>query len=223
MARATAGKKPVTRKLLGLLVMAGPQGLTQEKLVACLWPDSSTSKAQNSLYVALHRIRKNLLCNDDALLSEQGRIWLNAKWVQVDAWQLMALDKIQQTLSEAELQMALSLYQDEAQFQELSEFEVGIWQLRLTSAYERLVLTLGAHFEFEHTDKALAVYHEGLKRVPLSNGLWEGVLRMEAQKGSLQMLHQSYQLLCKLYKSELDTEPPSDLVQLFKQLVNLHT
>ena len=50
------------RRRLGLLAVvaaAGPRGVSRDKLLALLWPDSEAEAARHSLYQAVHAIRRS--------------------------------------------------------------------------------------------------------------------------------------------------------------------
>ncbi|MDH4229203.1 MAG: hypothetical protein OEW11_05565 [Nitrospirota bacterium] len=72
-------------KLLQLLVASGPEGQTQEQLIAALWPESGGLAGMRALGTTLHRLRRLLDC-DNCVERQQGRLRLNPAQVWVDAW-----------------------------------------------------------------------------------------------------------------------------------------
>ena len=68
--------------LLTLLALASRSRLSRDKLIAWLWPDSSTDRGRNLLNVATYVIRSAL--GEGALLSEGDELSLNTELVRVD-------------------------------------------------------------------------------------------------------------------------------------------
>ncbi|HET7011085.1 MAG TPA: BTAD domain-containing putative transcriptional regulator, partial [Anaerolineales bacterium] len=61
VAEAADGAIPLrARQLLALLVAAYPEPVTAERLMGWLWPEANPEHARNSLYVAIHALRRAL-------------------------------------------------------------------------------------------------------------------------------------------------------------------
>lgn len=213
------GGKQGTSKLLSHLIAAGPNGISQETLARTIWPDSEPENALNSLYVGLHRLRKNLFKEPKAILNEEGRTRFNPHLVQVDAWQLQTLSTRAKTLSSTALSQALELYQGEAHLPGMEEVEADIWRLKISSAYENIATEYAQRLEPTDPREALSVYQKALEQVPLSTSLWCGVLRCESMLGNQQAIHQHYTLLSQRFEQELDMAPPATLSELYQSLV----
>src|SRR5262245_19858570 len=67
--------------LLALLAVAGDRGMTREKLVAVLWPESTTESGRHSLHQLLYYLRKNV---HEDLLDGTDPLRLNPQVVQSD-------------------------------------------------------------------------------------------------------------------------------------------
>src|SRR5687768_17278738 len=79
------------RRLLALLaLLAGhdPRGISRDKLLAYLWPESDTSRARSSLKQALSSLRQSL--GAPLIDSVGGVLRLNAGLLEVDLWQFEA-------------------------------------------------------------------------------------------------------------------------------------
>lgn len=71
--------------LLALVATAAPQGMSRERVMAFLWPESDAARASNSLRQVLHAIRRDVA--DDLFLPEtSGAIQLDPAKVNVDLW-----------------------------------------------------------------------------------------------------------------------------------------
>src|SRR5690349_13934223 len=71
--------------LLGILALAGKQGLARDRLEAYLWPDSSAALARHSLDQTVYALRNALA--PDVILSVGREMQLNPDVVGVDVWE----------------------------------------------------------------------------------------------------------------------------------------
>ena len=75
------------RRLLALIVLLavhGPYGMSRDKLLAYLWPDSDAAHARNSLKQLLFSLRR--LLGPDVLVTRGDTIQLNRAAITVDLW-----------------------------------------------------------------------------------------------------------------------------------------
>src|SRR5438874_9748612 len=77
---AAARRRPLA--LLALLAVAGPRGVSRDKLVAFLWPDSGDERARNSLSQALSSLRREL--GIDQLVLGSAELRLNPELITSD-------------------------------------------------------------------------------------------------------------------------------------------
>jgi DNA-binding SARP family transcriptional activator/TolB-like protein len=61
---AGAATQPRRLAILALLARAGDRGVTREKLIACLWPDSDEERARRLLSQAVYMLRRDLGADD---------------------------------------------------------------------------------------------------------------------------------------------------------------
>ena len=81
-----SAKTPVKPlELLKYLVCSRGQKITREAVADRLWPESDGDRALQNLNTTLHRLRK-LLCLDQAVIMEKGRLFLNTDLCWVDCW-----------------------------------------------------------------------------------------------------------------------------------------
>ncbi len=83
-----AASQRKTLALLGLLAAAGPRGLSRDKLVALLWPESPADKATHRLTQLFYALRRDLRAEDLFLGSTEVR--LNPDAVRVDVAEFTA-------------------------------------------------------------------------------------------------------------------------------------
>lgn len=101
-------------ELLALLIAAGKNGLSREKLADRLWPAADGDMAAQTLATTLHRLRR-LLKNNDAIINTGDQLMLNRDLVWIDGWhfQWLAL-QIETTRGQEQriqlLERALDIY-----------------------------------------------------------------------------------------------------------------
>lgn len=95
---------PQRRRLavLALLASAGVRGMTRDKLIAILWPESTAAHARHALEQLLYSMRRQGL---DRLVGGSDPLWLDPAVVQTD------LAAVAQRLSAGDLAGAVRLYQ----------------------------------------------------------------------------------------------------------------
>ena len=68
---AGAASQPRRLAILALLARAGDRGITREKVIGYLWPDSDEERARRLLSQAVYMLRRDL-GSDDAIVGEEG-------------------------------------------------------------------------------------------------------------------------------------------------------
>ncbi len=97
---AAAQRRPLA--LLALLAAASERGVSRDKLLACLWPESSQEKARHLLTQTLYALRRDLHAQELFLGSSELR--LNPQVVSTDVQEFEA------ALAQGELERAVALY-----------------------------------------------------------------------------------------------------------------
>ena len=78
-----------TIALLSILAVAGPAGVSRERLVALLWPDAELDRGRHALTQALYASRRSLACDD--LFAVDGDIKLRSERMTSDVGDLERL------------------------------------------------------------------------------------------------------------------------------------
>jgi len=166
-------RKPL--ELLALLIASGAIGVTVERAVEALWPALDGAKSREALRVALYRLRR-LLGDERSVLTEEGRIALNASHCWVDAWAFeRALEANKPDDVPAE--HMLDLYHGPFADDESTAAWAFTYRDRLQSRYVRAVLEAGARLErLDQFEQALACYERGLQYGGLVEALYQRVL-----------------------------------------------
>jgi len=95
----------VQRRRLAVLIvlaLAHRRGVSRDKLVANLWPDSEPDRARHLLSDSLYVLRKNL--GDDAVTATGDELRLNAEVVRTD------VIEFEQALEQGDMERAVTLY-----------------------------------------------------------------------------------------------------------------
>jgi DNA-binding SARP family transcriptional activator len=141
----TQGFRPRVMALLALLVGHGPRGISRDKLLGCLWPESDTEHARNSLKQALFSLRH--ASSRPPILWSPGVLRLNPQLVEADLW------SFQSALGKGEELAAVSLYNgpflDGFYVSGLPEFErwVELERERLAAAHADALKALATRAE----------------------------------------------------------------------------
>lgn len=89
--------------LLALLAIAGQRGLSREKVVAMLWPETDEEHGRNSLSQAMSALRRDMTADD--LVAGGSEIRLNPDAITSD------VDEFERCVASSELERAAELYQ----------------------------------------------------------------------------------------------------------------
>ena len=81
-----AGAQRRTLALLSVLAVAGPVGLSRDKLVALFWPEADADRGRHALTQALYASRRGLRCDDLFLVT--GDVRLNPERITSDVGDL---------------------------------------------------------------------------------------------------------------------------------------
>ena len=92
-----------TLALLAVLAVAGPAGLSRDKLIGLLWPESDEERARHSLTQALYAARRALQC-DDLFAMRSSTIGLDFEQLESD------VRDFESAVERGDLEAAVSVY-----------------------------------------------------------------------------------------------------------------
>lgn len=175
-----ATRKPPHRLLaiLKLMIASGGCAVNSSTLADQLWPDLDGDRAHDAMQVALHRLRK-MLGAQDVLLMNRGRITLNTRLVEVDAFMMDSLcrDPFLPTF-QARAHAALELYQGPF----LPEEMESSWAVRtrecLRAKFVNVIETAARELvaRGDHTGAA-SLYERAMTVDDVENVLRDGLVR----------------------------------------------
>jgi DNA-binding SARP family transcriptional activator len=161
------GLRPRMLALLTLLVGHRSEGVSRDKLLAYLWPDSDSVHARNSLKQALFSLRHALDCR--LLISGSGFLRLESSAADVDLWEF------ESALAAGKETLAVSLYGgpflDGFYITGLAEFErwVEAKRQRLAHGYSQALSALAVRADrFGDRDSAIMWWRRLAAAEPLS-------------------------------------------------------
>jgi adenylate cyclase len=97
-----AAAQPKSLALLALLAAAGERGISRDKILAFLWPETETEKATHRLSQLLHALRQEVKA--EQVFLGRGALRLNARVVSTD------VGEFRDAVDRGELERAVSLY-----------------------------------------------------------------------------------------------------------------
>lgn len=212
---AATQRRPLA--LLALLASARDRGVSRDKLLGYLWPESSADKARHLLNQALYALRRNLAADDLFLGSSELR--LNPGALSAD------MREFEEALDRGDSERAAALYGgpflDGFFLSDAPEFEhwVDAERTRLAARAERALETLAAAASARGDHRAAAEWWQRLTALdPLSSrfalGLMEALVAAGDRAGALRHARVHEQLLAQ----DMGTSPDGRVVALVQKL-----
>ncbi len=188
---ATKSRKQakVPMQMLLRLVAAGEaNNLGSEELIEAVWPGTEFRKGYSRLKTTVQRLR-DMLGGEETLLFRDGRVRLNEKLCEVDAWHFESGSRALDSLEEDRLQQLFDLYQG-PYCDQLNEGEGSlIFASALESRYESLVNRMAEMCkQREDWMRMLELYQQALKRCPCNSTFVSGVAECLSRLGREQEL-----------------------------------
>src|SRR5215207_7338802 len=203
--------------LLALVGLANEQGMSRDRVLAYLWPESDTDRARNNLKQTLFQLRQDL--HENVFARAPGALRLEPGAISVDACEFQAaLDRNNPTT-------AVTLYRGPfldgfylpalAEFERWVEGERGRLAQRYADALEALAATatrLGDHHGAADWWRRLAALD------PLSARYALGFMRSLAQSGDRAAALDHARVYEELVRAEFGSAPDPEVTDYVKQL-----
>jgi DNA-binding SARP family transcriptional activator len=214
-----AGFRPRIIALLALLIGYGPRGISRDKILSYLWPESDTGHARNSLKQSLFSLRNAF--SGPIVFCSSGLLRLNPQLVEVDRW------SFESALANGQEQAAVSFYRGPfldgfyvsglAEFERWAELERG----RLAAAYADALKTLASRAESAADWAAAMVWWRRLtESEPFSTPAVLGLMRaLESAGDPTAAVEQAYRHAVRL-RAELNCPVADEVAALVQRLVN---
>ncbi len=215
LAGAIARKRSLA--LLALVGLATEQGISRDRVLAYLWPESDTDRARNNLKQTLFQLRQDL--HEDVFVRSPGILRLDTNALSVDACDFQtALDRGNPTT-------AVTLYRgpflDGFYLPALAEFErwVESERARLAQRYAGALEALANAATRIGDQQGATEWWRRLAVVdPLSARYALGLMRALAQAGDRAAALDHARVYEELVHAELDSAPEPEVVEYVKHL-----
>jgi len=203
LAGAATQRRPLA--FLALLAIAGSRGITRDRAIALLWPESDAEHAQNSLSQVLSAVRRELA---DQVVTAAPVLRLNPDVIASD------VAEFQERLDNRDLEGAVALYAgpfpDGFFIRNAPEFEHWVDQERSrlhhlqADALEHL-----ARAAIEHTDHAAAVRwcRQRASLTPTDSSATRELMEALVAAGDLAGALEHFRIHQSLMRAELELEP----------------
>jgi DNA-binding SARP family transcriptional activator len=205
-----AGAQRRRLALLALLAAAGDRGMSREKLLLILWPESDLERARKNLAQAVYALRRDL--GAEELVQGTNDLRLNAELLSSD------LSEFQRALSEGRKEDAVALYKgpfldgiffDEApEFERWAETERGHYAREFAEALESLAIDAADRGE---PRVAVGYWRRLANTDPLNAKAALGLMKGLTAAGDRAQALQHYRVYEMLLRQELDLAPDADL------------
>ncbi|HMH55571.1 MAG TPA: BTAD domain-containing putative transcriptional regulator, partial [Gemmatimonadales bacterium] len=203
--------------LLALVALATEQGLSRDRVLAYLWPESDTDRARNNLKQTLFQLRRDL--QEEVFARGSGALRLETGAISVDACDFQAaLDRGNPTT-------AVTLYRgpflDGFYLPGLADFErwVESERVRLAQAYAGALEVLAGRASRMGDDQGAADWWRRLAgHDPLSARSAMGLMRSLAQAGDRAAALEHARVYEELVRAEFGADPDPEVTDLARQL-----
>ena len=215
LAGAVARKRSLA--LLALVGLATEQGLSRDRVLAYLWPESDTDRARNNLKQTLFQLRQDL--HEDVFARSPGLLRLDAGAISVDACDFQA------ALARHNPTTAVTLYRgpflDGFYLPGLAEFEHWVESERtaLAHSYAGALETLATDATRRGDHSGAAEWWRRLAaHEPTSARYAMGLMRSLAQSGARVAALEHARVYGELVRGEFEAEPDPEVTELARQL-----
>ncbi|HEV2085867.1 MAG TPA: BTAD domain-containing putative transcriptional regulator, partial [Gemmatimonadales bacterium] len=211
----------ITRKrslaLLALIGLATEQGLSRDRILAYLWPESDTDRARNNLKQTLFQLRQEL--SEEAFVPSAGVLRLDPGAISVDACDFQAaLDRDNPTT-------AVTLYRgpflDGFYLPGLAEFERWVESERVSLAQRyagALEAMAGTAARRGDHHGAADWWRRLTAHDPLSARNAVGLMRALTQAGDRTAALEHARIYEEMVRGEFESDPDPEVTDLAKQL-----
>ncbi len=206
------------RLLLAALALAGPNGLSREKLADMFWANSGDKQAQDSLRQTLASVRKALREHGNCITTGQGVVALDNENVWID---VVDFEAFSGSKAANDREQALSLYQgdllDDFRIKE-EHFEAWLLPMRerlRAKAIGMLEEGIDAAYDVE---QSIALASRLLEMEPGNETAHRALMRAYASQGRENLALKQFDHCRGILNRDLDVEPSRRTIALFEEI-----
>lgn len=210
--------RPYNLALLAYLAACPGRSASRDKVIACFWPDRSTSRSRHRLSVALHVLRTELgrnalISNGDLLTLSRDRIWTD-------------VEAFREAVHEGQLEEAVALYSgpflDGFHLSGARAFEGWVEEVR--QATERLYRSalktlIRESEEAQELRTAIRWYEDLVAAQPFCARVTMAFMKVLARSGHVERAVARARAYATLVEARLGIPPDPDVLALARDLV----
>ena len=206
-----------TLALLAALAVAGEGGLSRDKIVGLLWPETDSERARHSLTQALYAARRALEADD--LFSVNADVRLNRQRIVCD------VNELEAALDSGDLERGVALYtgpfldgfflSGSPEFEQWSTLQRGRLEARVAEALERLAEAAETKGDYRRA----AEWRKRISAIrPLDSGNTVRLMTALVESGDRAGALQHARVHELLLREQVDLEPDVAVLALAKRL-----
>jgi DNA-binding SARP family transcriptional activator len=204
--------------VLKALIARGGDAVPLARLADDVWPDEDGDAAQHSCVMAIHRLRK-LLGERDILVVEDGLVTLDRSRIFVDALELLAAPDRQRNQDEL-----FALYGGDFLPEETDCRWAAAPRERLRGKFVAAISRTGRDLEQGAQFCAAAhLYQRGIDATPLTEELYQGLIRCSVAEQRWADAYASYERLRSVLTTTLTRQPSLATERLLQPLMTGNT
>jgi len=196
--------------LLAVVAAAGRRGVSRDKLLGLLWPDTDPESGRHSLYQALHAIRRSL--GSDEVFQGSATLQLNPALITSDVGEFE--EAVERGAHETAARLYRGPFLDGFRLEGASEYEAWLDAERLRHAREYAAaleaLALAAEAAGNHP-AAVRWWRRLAAAEPVSTRAAVGLIRALVAQGDRVGALQFANVHVALVRQHLDTEPDPEV------------
>jgi DNA-binding SARP family transcriptional activator len=179
-------------QILGVLINAGAMGEEQAVLINELWPDKGEHKGRSNLNTNLARLR-TFLGEVDAIISSEGRVYLNEAVCWIDSWELLRTEETHRAPGIEQLSNLESIYKGEYRVSSAEGSSEIILRGTLRNRYITISRALGRALE-EKSDypRAIVAYRNMLDKLGAEEVVYRDLMHCYAKMNRVQDIVSTY-------------------------------
>lgn len=209
------------RELFFFLLAHHPNGAHREQILAVFWPDTDTTRALQSLKVALHRIRRSI-CETKHNAGWYSLVLPDSYTYDAGEFERLAGRVNLTSISDqqaANYRQAVEFYQGEYLSEYYSDWVIERRE-RLKLLYLNLLMALGNYHERRGEPvMALDYYKKSLAEDEYQETTHQAMMRCYMALGDRHRAIQHFREMAQVLKQDLGIDPATETQRLYKQII----
>lgn len=208
-------------EILGLLITAGPRGMSQGELIHELWPEKGEEKGSSNLNTSLSRLRI-FLGDPGSVMSSEGRVMVNADICWVDSWEFLDSTEIDGHVDIQQLKTMERIYRGEYCVHESSGGAEMILRSTLANRYSEVAKSLAVMLEEQNdNNQAIAIYRNILAKTDPDEAMYRNLMCCYAKMDRPWDVSLVYEECKGVLAEKYGSKPSDDTMNCYRKLTGL--